>query len=78
MGQQETWKDIRGYAGRYIISNYGRVISFARSKEGRELSLRPSRENGRCPHYKVCLSLDKECKETYVHSIRTRYILTGD
>lgn len=36
----EIWKDIKGYEG-YLISNYGRIISFKRHKEG--IELKPSK-----------------------------------
>lgn len=32
---QEIWKKIEGYNGRYEISNFGRIKSYAQKKEGR-------------------------------------------
>ena len=28
MSAKEMWKEIKGYEGKYIISNYGKIIRF--------------------------------------------------
>lgn len=35
---EEIWKQVRGYEGRYEVSNLGRVRSFAQSKKGKIIS----------------------------------------
>lgn len=37
---QEIWKDIEGYDGKYQISNFGKVRSFSKWKNGRLLKIR--------------------------------------
>lgn len=32
---QEVWKNVEGYEGYYLVSNYGRIKSFHRNKKGR-------------------------------------------
>lgn len=31
----EVWKDVEGYEGHYLVSNYGRIKSFYKNKNGR-------------------------------------------
>ena len=45
---QEIWKDIVGYEGRYMISNKGRVKSFARPSSGTGRLLTPYITRGYC------------------------------
>ena len=62
----ETWKAVPGYEGRYEVSDQGRVRSFRRSKQGRELrpgrmpaghvSVALGRGNSRCVHELVLLA----------------------
>ena len=40
----EEWRDIRGYEGRYQVSNLGRVKSLARDRRGRNNGLVPMPE----------------------------------
>ena len=35
MDLKKEWKEIKGYEGKYIISNYGEIISLPRYKENR-------------------------------------------
>jgi hypothetical protein len=41
----EVWKDILGYEGFYKISNYGRLMSFRKDKNGYIISLKNSKGN---------------------------------
>lgn len=51
---EEIWKDVKGYEGRYKISNLGRVKSlhYLRSNKEKLLSINKSAKNG---YYYVCL-----------------------
>lgn len=60
---KEIWKDIKGYGGRYQVSNMGRVRSFAR---GAERILKPDYGYG---YYRVSLQKNKEVKRTFVHRL---------
>lgn len=35
MDLKKEWKEVKGYEGKYIISNYGEIISLPRYKENR-------------------------------------------
>ena len=47
----EEWKPVKGYNGKYLVSNYGRVKSLKRSKE-KILTAFPNNKG----YYRVCLS----------------------
>ena len=57
----EEWRDIRGYEGRYQVSNLGRVKSLARDRRGKNnglvpmperiMRLTPKKDNGRTKPY---------------------------
>lgn len=57
----EVWADIRGYEGRYQVSNYGRVKSLARMRRGKSgsevpvpeiiMKLTPKKDTGRTKPY---------------------------
>ena len=65
----EIWKDIKGYEGRYQVSNFGNVKSLARMRRGRNgsevpvpeiiMALTPKKDNGRT----------KPCKSFLVHRL---------
>lgn len=59
----EIWKNIEGYEGRYMISNYGRVKSFI----GHEKILTP-RINTK-GYYSVQLSKNKKAKSFLIHRL---------
>lgn len=60
-GEAEMWADIRGYEGRYQVSNYGRVKSLARFRRGKNgsqvplpeliMALTPKKDTGRTKPY---------------------------
>lgn len=35
MSAKEIWREIKGYEGKYIISNYGKIISLPRYKQNK-------------------------------------------
>jgi predicted XRE-type DNA-binding protein len=43
--QEEIWKDIEGYDGKYQVSNFGRIVTFKRYSEGRILKQYFDRHN---------------------------------
>ena len=62
----EVWKDILGYEGLYEVSNYGRVKSFKRFKEGKILK---TTCRGKTGYYCVNLSKKGESKVINVHRL---------
>ena len=64
----EEWKDIKGYEGRYQVSNLGRVKSLNYNRTNREkiLSLNKHNKNG---YYSVQLSKSNVCKRFLVHRL---------
>jgi hypothetical protein len=80
----EEWRDIRGYEGRYQISNLGRVKSMARNRKGKNDGLVPmperimkltvKKDNGRTkPYVEVRLRngglRTERCKAFLVHRL---------
>jgi hypothetical protein len=80
----EIWKDIRGYKGRYQVSNFGRIKSLARMRGGKNgsevpmpeliMSLTPKKDNGRTkPYVEVRLrdgsARTVRCKAFLVHRL---------
>lgn len=63
--EEEIWKDVIGYEGRYEVSNLGRVRSLHKSFYGKILS--PSFERFGYP--KVVLMKDAKCKTHKVHRL---------
>ena len=65
----EQWKDIKGYEGKYQISNYGEVRSLSKWSKGKIL------KGGQCgnpgPYRFVCLvgSGRKDIKNHYIHRL---------
>lgn len=68
----EEWKDIKGYEGRYQVSNYGRVKSFVANK-GNKTKILHLKTNGH--YYIVDLSKNGNIKRDYVHRIEAREFL---
>ena len=67
----ETWRTIRGYAGKYEVSNYGHV----RARTGCLKSARPT--NG--GHLYVDLWVDGSRKREYVHQlVITEFVGVGE
>ena len=67
----EEWKDIEGYEGKYQISNYGRVKSFYKNKDGKILK---SHDNGH--GYKdITLHKDGEKDHYYIHRLVAIYFI---
>jgi len=69
----EEWKDIIGYESLYMISNYGRVISFRKNVHGKLLCLKKSNSGY------ININLYKEGKEKCinVHRLVAIHFLTG-
>lgn len=61
---KEIWKEIFGYDGDYLISNYGRVMSYKKSPK----IMRPSHST-KSPYYKVQLFRNGEYKIFAVHRL---------
>ena len=68
--KKEVWKPVRGYSGRYEVSNFGRVKSITKLKNGkkviRELSQRPNNRGG---YMMVHLYKNGFCKLAQVHRL---------
>jgi hypothetical protein len=80
----EIWKDIKGYEGRYQVSNFGNIKSLARMRRGKNgsevpvpeiiMSLSPKKDNGRTKPYVEVRLRDgsvrtKPCKSFLVHRL---------
>ena len=80
----ETWADIRGYEGRYQVSDQGRVKSLARVRRGKKgcnvplkekiMTLTPKKETGRTrPYIEVRFrngsSRTERCRAFLVHRL---------
>ena len=75
MAMKKEWKEIKGYEGKYIVSNYGEVISLPRLKqnnskkqyvEPKELSKNVSSTNG---YVYVLLCNKGKCKNVRLHKL---------
>jgi hypothetical protein len=65
---QEIWKCIRGYKGKYMISNKGRIRSFAQYKSGRMLTIRKGNKG-----YALCTLSKNGAQKTFsAHRIIAR------
>lgn len=71
----EIWKDIKGFEGRYQISNLGRVKSFVRYKEGRILKPGYTHPNPQQYMYVgLCIAGGKaDMKNYYIHRLVAEY-----
>jgi hypothetical protein len=63
----EIWKKIKGYEDRYLISNYGNVMSLNYLNRGYEKILKPLPSG--IGYFRVGLFKDKKCKEHYIHRL---------
>lgn len=64
---QEVWKDVEGYEGYYLVSNYGRIKSFYRNKKGRVI--KPSVMNGGTGYEQVGLYKNGIQKKVLLHRL---------
>lgn len=67
----ELWKEIKGFEGVYSVSNYGRIKSFKKSKEGFILS--NVNKNG--GYLSIVLSKGENIKYTRCHRLVAEYFL---
>lgn len=71
---EEIWKDVLGYEGYYMVSNFGRVKSLSRYVMGRGNSLKPLPEKILKPairkgYYFVVLSKNNHTKKCSIHRL---------
>lgn len=72
---EEVWKDVVGYEGRYIVSNFGRIRSLYRefvNKRGRIMHITDrvmKTHLDECGYERVKLSGESGAKMTFVHRI---------
>ena len=66
----EIWKDIKGYEGKYKVSNLGNVYSYLTNKK-----LKPGIDKG---YLKVNLRKDGKTKQFTVHRLVAQAFLTND
>ena len=64
---QELWKDIKGYEGKYQVSNFGRVKSLNYNNTSQEKILVNSLSNK--GYYRVSLSLNNKAKQYNIHRL---------
>jgi hypothetical protein len=64
---KETWKNVVGYDGRYMVSSHGRVLSVARTRR-RESKLLKPRFNGR-GYLCVAIYLEGKRKDITIHKL---------
>lgn len=73
--ENEEWRPIEGFDGRYEVSNYGRVKSLIRMGPDRDDNLGEEYCHLLTPrlintgYYSVCLCRDKKCKNYTVHRL---------
>ena len=65
--KEEVWKDIQGYEGKYMVSNWGRVKSLNYNRTGKERILKAG-DNGH-DYLFVCLCKDGKVKECRVNRL---------
>ena len=63
----EEWKDVKGYEGRYQVSNKGRVKSLNYKRQGSESILKPHAAT--CGYLTVNLRVSGKTKILYVHRL---------
>lgn len=66
---EEVWKDVVGYEGRYMVSNFGNVISlnYCNSKKTKPISFRYRGTNNLYPY--VHLTKNGQAKNWYIHRL---------
>ena len=64
---QELWKDIKGYEGKYQVSNFGRVKSLNYKNSNQEGYLTPSLSNR--GYYRVSLTINGITKQFNIHRL---------
>ena len=62
---QEIWKDIKGYEGKYQISNLGNIKSINYHKTKKEKLLKPNISNRGYKYINLCKS-GRQQKNTYI------------
>ncbi len=74
--EQEIWKDIPGWEGRYAASTFGRVKTYGFNRIlnnakicSPEAILRPGRRNAKSPYLKVTFSRDGVMYRFWVHRL---------
>lgn len=65
---EEIWKDVVGFEGLYMVSNYGRVKSLNYNHTGEERILKQGK-GGKNVYYKVKLCKDSERHDCFVHRL---------
>ena len=63
IADDEVFVDVKGYEGRYSVSNYGRVYS---NRPKREKFIQPSITTG---YFRVCLYKDNKQKNIFIHNL---------
>ena len=70
---KEIWKDIKGYEGKYQVSNLGRVKSLNYKRTGEEKILKPTKtEKG---YLFVCLRRNSKAKSYRVHRLVAEHFI---
>lgn len=62
---QEIWKDIKGYEGKYQVSNYGRVKSLNYRNTGKEQLMKPTLQTNGYLYFSLC----KPNKKFLIHRL---------
>ena len=62
---EEIWKDIKGYEGKYQVSNFGNVKSLNYNHTGKEQLLKPVQYNNGY----LCINLYKPLKRFLIHRL---------
>lgn len=74
---REIWKDIKGYEGRYMISNLGNVLTMRYKGKGKAKQLKPY--NDEKGYFMVSLYNNKKIKTKRIHEIVAKtFILNPD
>ena len=69
--ENEEWRDIEGYKGKYQVSNYGRIKSFQKNKNGHILSIK----NKTGWYLSVNLCKNKHCKTFRIHRLVAEHFI---
>lgn len=65
--ENEEWRDINGYEGRYLVSNYGRVMSLDYLHTGKHVILKPKPYRG--GYLQVCLMKNHKADYRNIHRL---------